>query len=86
MSAVATAPAIETGVAHAVLHLALSATWPERGEARAAIRTAAFSLDGTLRACQERAGDPEAAEAAAKAAAGLIHVMTGHCGPGWGGQ
>lgn len=87
-AAVITPPAETVAEAHAVLHMAVGAGWPDGEEARTEVWTALLRLDDTLRACQELAADPRgpiAADMASTAADRVIRVMSRHCGPGWGG-
>jgi len=83
VNAAVLAPVLAVGEAHAVLHMALDAGWPECGPARTAVFTAVVSLGCALRDCQETPGAEQTAKAA-EAADALIRVMDKHCGPGWG--
>ena len=81
MNAAVLAPAVTAGEAHAVLHMALDARWPECGEPRKAVFSAVVVLGCALGGCREA---PGAEREAADAAVALARVMDEHCGPGWG--
>jgi hypothetical protein len=70
--------------AHAVLHMAMTADWPPAGKARDEVVAAVVALGEALRGCQERVGDAEASDGAARSADDLIRVMSGNCGADWG--
>lgn len=83
----ATAVACPAGAveeAHAVLHMAMTAVWPDAGQARDEVVAAVVALGGALRDCQELAGDADASAEAARSADELIRVMSGNCGADWG--
>jgi hypothetical protein len=83
----ATAVACPAGAveeAHAVLHMAMTAVWPDAGQARDEVVAAVVALGEALRGCQERIGDADASAGAARSADELIRVMSGNCGADWG--
>lgn len=85
MNATAIAPAEMVEEAHAVLHVALAASWPAGGPGLQAVALAVLGLDEALGACQELGGGTGAAKASSTADA-LIRVMNDNCGLAWGGE
>jgi hypothetical protein len=79
-AAVTITPAAAVDEAHAVLHLAINARWPEDGAPRDAVCMAVARLCLALSGCQQRVGDPDAAELAARHADSLIKIMAAYCG------
>lgn len=84
MSAVTLAPAT-VAEAHAALHMAVAAQWPQDIAVRKEIFSAVVILGCTLKGRQENDSGTDVTQAA-RAADELIHVMTRHCGPGWGNE